>query len=459
MRNRYKYILLGLVLLLPKLHQAQGGGGLLLYNMEKMPQINSMNPAFFPDNSWYIALPGFNISTYIPVNPYPYVKTVGGERVLNANDFLNGLNDVNKVGLSPNISLFGFGFQKDKWFVTFSTEVHTSAYINLKKDFFELLVNGNGNYLGSDNELEIISGRFVAARAWSEISVGGGYKIDENWTVGAHLKYLTGYLDVSTGGSKLSVYTSQNIDSLVARYSINLNTAGMFTYDSLDLNTLEATSYLPNNHGFGVDIGVEYKLNDKFQFSASIVDWGFIRWKENVKEVVNEDGPGEFAFTGFNEAKDIFDGDFITVLADSLKDIIKLKSIENAPSYTSSLPFKFYLSGSYNIFPYLKASLLYRGEILDKTYFSSTNINLNYRLGNWLELSLGNSFIGQTWFNLGFGGSVALGPWQMYLIINQMSSFRVAHIKSMGFQFGSNLVFGKGVKTVKKESSETTVKL
>lgn len=37
--------------------------------------------------------------------------------------------------------------------------------------------------------------------------------------------------------------------------------------------------------GFGLDLGASYKVGDNLTVSASILDWGFLKWKESETTV------------------------------------------------------------------------------------------------------------------------------------------------------------------------------
>ena len=46
-----------------------------------------------------------------------------------------------------------------------------------------------------------------------------------------------------------------------------------------------------------IDLGATYKLNDEWTFSASLLDLGFISWKNTTKGTMNKD----FTFDGFSD--------------------------------------------------------------------------------------------------------------------------------------------------------------
>lgn len=71
-------------------------------------------------------------------------------------------------------------------------------------------------------------------------------------------------------------------------------TDGQISYDDIDFDT---DNLGPTGFGMAIDLGATYKLNDEWTFSASLLDLGFISWKNTTKGTMSKD----FTFNGFSD--------------------------------------------------------------------------------------------------------------------------------------------------------------
>ena len=62
-------------------------------------------------------------------------------------------------------------------------------------------------------------------------------------------------------------------------------TDGQISYDDIDFDT---DNLGPTGFGMAIDLGATYKLNDEWTFSASLLDLGFISWKNTTKGTMSK---------------------------------------------------------------------------------------------------------------------------------------------------------------------------
>ena len=118
--------------------------------------------------------------------------------------------------------------------------------------------------------------------------------------------------------------------SLASDYTIN--SAGLIDVSGLerdggevDINMTEIDvmdALFGQNKGVAIDLGATFRLNDKLEFSGSILDLGMINWKENAKVYSSE---GNYEYKGLNlinlvEAEDTDFGQ----IADTLLSLIHI---------------------------------------------------------------------------------------------------------------------------------------
>lgn len=95
-----------------------------------------------------------------------------------------------------------------------------------------------------------------------------------------------------------------------------------------------------------IDLGATYKLNDEWTFSASLLDLGFISWKNTTKGTMSKD----FTFDGFSEISVKDDGtnsenkldNQVDQLVDDLADLAKFdKAGEANEAYHCPCSYRF----------------------------------------------------------------------------------------------------------------------
>ena len=220
------------------------------------------------------------------------------------------------------------------------------------------------------------------------------------------------------------------------------------------------------NVGVAVDIGAVYNLGDYFTLSASVVDIGYINWKQDVYNFVSK---GTYDFEGIdlstefdvNDDRDL--EDVADAMLDSIADIFKPLSQEE--SYMIMLPTKIYLGGTFNVCEKLNLGLLSRSQIYKGKIQQAFTISANTNLGNALITSVSYTMSNNSYNNMGVGLSLRGGPFQFYLVSDHIpvtfnkfqfeddgdvTSFPFpTDLKRINIRVGLNFVFGCNPKRFK----------
>ena len=205
----------------------------------------------------------------------------------------------------------------------------------------EFIWKGNGAFL--DEQVDLNFG--VNFSHYREYGFGIAHQVNDKFSIGGKLKYLNGFSNVWTEKANASLTTESSFFAITAKADMLIHTSG---FDSSGTNNFSTSQYLKNrNPGAGIDFGGSYKYNDKLSFSGSIIDLGFIRWKDHVTNYKST-GSGSFTYQGI-DAGQLIKNDTVTIddllsdLVDSISKAIKIDSTYDSYSTwlnSKDLPFK-----------------------------------------------------------------------------------------------------------------------
>ncbi|MCP4312745.1 MAG: hypothetical protein GY790_15895 [Bacteroidetes bacterium] len=442
-----------------------------LYFMHGVPQANRVNPAYQPKGNLYIGIPflssirtGLSSSSLAwedliyqhPTEPDSLITSMYNRASQEV--FLNKLKPVNVVSSDLGTSLISFGFRTEVGFFTLDVITRWDGSLYYPGDLARLMITG-----APEGERYELDGVGTDLMAFDEISVGWSGEILDNLTIGARAKVLFGIGNLSTLNSDLSVTTSEeawNIQSDM-RFNASLPFAEV-TYDEDGMidevvinddlenpNFSSISRYMFNakNLGFGVDLGIEYRPIDPLQICVSLVDLGYIRWKDEVHQIDYSTG---YDFTGFelnpfDLSEDYSIGDHLdsafNQMADSLIDFLEFTP---GVIYSKRLNTKLYAGASWSVTPKINFGLLSRTDFLNGKVSEQVTASANFTTGRVLNLTLSYSYMNAYFKNIGGGFSINAGPVNLYLISDNLLSaaFWPEEARSINFWFGLNLTFG-----------------
>ena len=459
---RFKYILLSFLLAIVATG-AHAQADLTLYNMNWTPQSMYQNPALTPPTRVNIGLPGISSIYAQGVNTgfaWKELFALDGDSLnLTVDNMLDKLGKRNYLMANANLDLLSFGFKAgQRGYIGFNITERVYNRFTYPEDFFRFLWKGNVQFLG---ERADFNGLGLDAGAYHEVGLSYTRDLDEEGKikVGGRLKYLNGMYNVHTQRSQLGLTTDADFFYLTADADFRLNTSGL--YSLLDTNgnndPTPGQVLLGKNHGAGIDLGFQWEVvPEKVRVSGSIVDLGFIRWKNDPFNITTNEAT--FTFEGL-DVTDFPAGDSVnaeyfdslgTAILDSLEGIFVPDTTRE--SYTAPTIPRFYIGANYLINEKMDAGLLFAGEVYKGTFRPSLTASYNLRIGRVLQLSASWSFANRSFLNPGFGFSVNGGPVQLYAATDNLLTFfspqstRQAHLHA-----GINLTFGRAPKDRDKD--------
>jgi len=455
---------------------------LTMYSMNNVQQSLYVNPAIKLKHKVNIGLPIIS-SVYFDVinnafNPkHAFDVNSNGVTTITTQSLIDKWKPRNYLGVNARLDLLSFGFTlNEKNYISFSLRDNFMYRLTLPEGLLELPLVGNANFDENDGivDLEGLGMDVNYYRSWG---VGYQREVNKKLRLGGAFRFNQGIANVHFKRSDLRWETDPNTYDYTFSGAVDVRTSG---YDStLDGSNLQSLLINPQNIGFGLDLGAVYQLNDKIELSASLIDLGFITWKQNINNFVSEELNS--TFEGLDFTNTIINGGS-PFDADSLADVYFADLDENQDRYTTSLLTKLYLGAAYSVFEKEhfkgRANLLLQGGLYHGKLLPSVTLGYTQDVYSFLQASINYSYVNRG-NNIGFGLSANLFPVQVYVTVDNLLAARYTEIvdanqevvvpfvpynaKKLHVRFGINLSFGRkekdrdkdGVKNRKDDCPDT----
>ena len=422
---------------------------------------HTMNPAYGNDQS-YVSIPAlgninvrtqgnFGYDAIIKNNPNPYgnkTMTTFLNPYIDASTALDGFaSGNNRVVGSVGITLLSAGFKAWGGYNTIEINSKTNFGVSLPYELFEFAKNtGNKSYdIGDIN---------AGALSYVEIAFGHSRQLTDQWRAGAKLKVLLG---VGRADVKMENVKAQLNDAnqwlISAKAQADVSMKG-FTYKQKDkeykqkpgsykyVNDLDVDGAGIGGFGLGIDLGATYKLNDDWNFSAALLDLGFISWSNDMQARNISD---QFLFDGFHDAEvsksspNSFKNQGQSY-SDQMAEFANLQDQGDQGGRTTGIGTTLNVGAEYTLPMYRQLSfgLLSSTRLQGEYFWTEARLSANWEPLNWLDGGM----------SLGVGSFGASAGW----LIN-------IHPKGFNFFIGMDHILGKQSKEFIPLSSKASVNL
>lgn len=416
---------------------------LTLHLMNNIHQSSHTNPALRAKNKVHISLlssyyggatnTGFNYNQLAA-----QVETdETGQKVLNLETLYNNLdlNGRDYVNLGASLDIFALSFRAGKGQFSLNLTERLQSRLGYSSALLEAITTGNtpGQTLQFD-------GYWLKGMHYREIGLGYNRQLleDNKLVVGGRIKTLFGMANVNTRRADFSIATAGESEMYAITLSADMlvQTAGLGFLGEGEASYISNT----NNLGVGLDVGATYQYNEKLSFSASIVDAGFINWKEDI---TNYWSNGSYTFEGisndslFSKGVDID----ISQAIDSISNTFEI--VEDSAAYRTGLPTKMYLTGYYRLARNTKASVTVYADFIG-SFHRGLSVGVSQKLGRWLQAAATYSMQARSYNNLGLGLTLTTGAkgLQIYAVTdNIMAVTNPGGAKVANVRTGFNFVF------------------
>lgn len=408
-----------------------------LYFLENAPMRHIVNPAFQPVSDGYV-----NFS------PLGYTSMWVGNNSLTMSDAIFNQNGQTITAMHPDadraklmkqfrnvtlldedmtLDLLSFGFRhKEKGYIHIGIMERIETGVGLPQPYFNFLLDGGMRDLSGVNSYNL-KHTSLRMTAYTELSGGYSYQINEKWTVGGKIKFLIGSanatmlfrnLNLDASASAWYLYGDGYLQGAApVRLSALPNPLSYQSVKQADLNQLTDgltwKDYItPQGYGVGFDLGFTYKPHPQVQITAAINDLGFIAWKG-----VNYTTHIDSVFTGVNglqysdyanaENNYTFDsqklGDDVVAALEGFADCIRTS--DRTSSYTRMLSAKLNVGVDANFCNnILGIGILSKTRLFNNRLYEEVTIGGAVRPCNWFNLAVSYSLVNNgKYSNIGAG--------------------------------------------------------
>lgn len=439
--------------------------------LDELPQSNYFNPALAPKSSGYIIAPGISgISLGFENTGFcfddAFQKDKNDTLYFNLNKLSDKISNYNLTTANIDIPIFGVGFTVKKNFFTISATNKTRADIVVPASILDIRY-GNYNYKTEKPVNHSLSDLYTRAFNYFEYAVGFSRAITDRIRLGVKAKLLMGNFALYSNKLDVKIETIQDDHKFI----MDVYTNGEI-YTSAPLNvTHDEEGYVdevewdsdimsissPKNTGVAFDLGVTYNLTDKVTIGASVLDLGFISWKETPNTFVSNNN---FTFSGVNINGSVKD-DPETKVTDTYWDQLKDSLTRFADLRHKTKTFKTPLSANalihltYKPFNWLQAGGVVSGVIVDKRLYARVSCNLTLRAKNWL------AYIASLSIDPGYATSIGHGlaltaPGFQFFVIAERLPLSTLTSRSAQLRFGFNFPIGRDKTKFNTDMNEKT---
>lgn len=408
------------------------------YFMEGTSARLQLNPGLQPTRGYFNVpiIGSFNMSASSNVlGTSDIIDLMDSGSDLYSNDKLfDRLKADNRLNVNLNTDILSFGWYRGKGFWSVNVGLRADFGAALAKDMFSMMRTMNGFALedvAGTNQSYSLSNQTLNMKAYAEVGLGYSRRITEKLTVGGRVKVLLGLaraeMNINQFDLNLDVPNPQytNYADYESRgelspsdwygahydYSANGNVittlkGGGMTFDNdgmIDNFDLDAGDLGIAGSGFGIDLGASYKVWDNLTVSASILDLGFLKWKESETTVATVSGEAHETIDASNYDRYI-GGDFLSFERFDFEEGSPEKVKTKTRLYSTLL-----LAGEYGLFNNkLSVGAMYSSRFVKPKALNELTFLATFRPKNWLNAAISYSPIQASGKSIGL--AVKLGP-------------------------------------------------
>lgn len=434
----------------------------ILYNLTSVPQSLLTNPGSDVKYNWFIGIPLLSgISANVGSSGFSTFDLFANDGV----DFNAKLRNVvfstsrnDKVSINEQLEIFSGGVKLGDWqegaYLSFGMYQELDVFGYMPKDYAIMALDGNRDYLGKVFDLGDLS---VRGELLSVFHVGYHKNITEKLILGARGKIYSSIFNFSSTKNSGYFYTTLGTNSIyeqVISSNVLVSTSGFLNYTENRTDNAKSDimkkAFLGGNLGLGFDLGLTYYPKENLQFTASILDVGFIKHNKEVESYIYK---GYFKNEGLTP--DFIPGSSNGNVFQEFVDAIPLDT--SNVKYTTWRPVKFNSSVQYSFGDgrdtncnCLGNEMKFKNSVGAQLFAMSTPRTplmaltgyYRRRFFDAVEMKATYTIDSFSSKNIGLGLSTTIGKVNFYVLADNLLEYKdISKANSLSFQLGFNIIF------------------
>ena len=259
------------------------------------------------------------------------ITTPNGSPVIDIDNFYKNIDENNFIRQDVAVPMGFVSIPVKKSVLSLYYKENFNSVLKFKKDLIEFLVNGNIEPEYKNFNTNAIK---VLTTGYREFAFGYARKLNRKLDGGIHAKLLFGaalidadnwnYGIETANDASIINFRSEGYGHLMVQMPIVLRSDS--TIHSTDFDKA-FSKYMRayQNPGFAIDLGINYSINKKSSFSATVRDLGAIWYNYNANYLKQNDKYGYIGFDLISAVRWPEEADYTNpnVLIDLLKDSIR----------------------------------------------------------------------------------------------------------------------------------------
>ncbi|MGW8315287.1 MAG: DUF5723 family protein [Bacteroidales bacterium] len=444
-RNTYRtiWILSGFLITVSLSVNAQQSN--TFYLMHQVPQSNLLNPAVQIKCRWVVGIPLLASSHLNYSNTAFTYNNLAGTSTWNLEGVANQMHRRDLYSTEAALSLLFIGYRHKDTYYTFNVAERSQLYSVVPGKLASMAVFGNAPYAGDLT-------RFRALRPGGyylrEYALGLSKVLFPGMTVGIRGKLIFGKAGVYPGSSDMRFSTDENTFDLLMEGDYTLNSSAPITITQdqegnitdVELQDIQMAEFLLNrgNPGFGIDLGIIYRLTDRIELAASLLDLSVVRWRTDLNNVRFD---GIFNYRGVDAGTDLVSFEFLAQMVDSLINSFQAE-ISNSP-YFATIPAQLFLGGTYRLNDRLILGAVSRNVFFRSKLHSSFTVTLQTELADRFLATASLSYLNNSLANVGAGIAYTGRGLQFHLVTDNLIGFFFPFdTRTVNLRAGVNILLG-----------------
>ncbi|WP_298780609.1 DUF5723 family protein [uncultured Polaribacter sp.] len=433
----------------------------VLYDFAGLPQTLLLNPGAETNFKYHVGIPllsgvsfDFGSSQFVLSDLFAVDNIDINDKVASV---LNSIDERDYLKINTQIEVLNFGFRlNNKTYLSAGFYEELDAIGYYPKDVLTFLTQGNGDNVFRNINLSEIR---YKAELLGVFHLGITKKVNDKLTFGSRFKIYSSAFNLESKNNTGTFSTIQGTNNIYTQYlnnvDLNFKTAGIIRDDEYisDSSIFLNNTLLGGNLGLGLDFGVTYHITPQLQFSGSILDLGYVSYKNDIKNTKVE---GDFAFEGLDfPLNNLSSIETWNELTDRFEEEVPVT--DDNESYVSWRPTKLNFALKYS-FGEKRSEVCYDNSYNDfftdavgvQLYSVFRPLSPQLALTGFYQKSLTKKIHTKitytiddfSYSNLGAGLSAQLGAVNLYGMIDNILEFKdLSSANSISFQMGINLIF------------------